>query len=301
MNAPDPRISVVVCTYNRVALLGEALQSLADQVLHNSLYEVLVINNNSTDGTQALAEGFVTRYGNFRVILEVEQGLSHARNRGWSEARGDYVAYVDDDAKAAPNWCEKILQAFESVTPRPKAVGGQIKPWYEGSPPQWFTDDLETRSWGEESGWLDPGRYPSGFSGSNMAFKRSILEDNRGFSTDYGMVGNSLRMGEDAELFSRLHGQRECLWYDPEIIVYHWVPVRNYRLFYRFRRMFKIGVAASSMEKEGGRSFAAKLCDLFWLIYKLPKRFSGKQPFKKKFCLYTQELGYCLGKLCSKR
>ena len=102
-------LSIIVCTYNRESLLPLCLQSLTDQAIDKRLYEVIVVNNNSTDGTQEVAESFAEMSKNLRVVLERRQGLSHARNRGWMEAQGKFVAYIDDDAIAWPDWIYSIL------------------------------------------------------------------------------------------------------------------------------------------------------------------------------------------------
>jgi glycosyltransferase involved in cell wall biosynthesis len=177
-------VSIVVCTYNRAGLLKDALQSLVDQTLESTRFEVIVVDNNSNDPTEGVVRPFIERHNNFRYVREPEQGVSRARNRGYAEARGVYVAYIDDDARALPDWTERILNAFNTVRPEPVAVGGEIHPWYEKSPPGWFSDDLEIRTWGTEKGFLQPPRAKSGFYGSNMAFRKSILESYGGFSAE---------------------------------------------------------------------------------------------------------------------
>ena len=96
--------SVVICTYNRASLLPTALQTVCEQALDCTEYEVLVVDNNSTDETRFVTESFMQRYSNVRYCFEPQQGLSYARNRGWREARGKYVAYTDDECKVPPQW-----------------------------------------------------------------------------------------------------------------------------------------------------------------------------------------------------
>ncbi|MDV7399287.1 glycosyltransferase, partial [Arthrospira platensis SPKY1] len=99
--------------------------------------------------------GYTKKYPNFRYEQEKNQGLSHSRNKGWKSAHGTYVAYIDDDAKAIPEWAEKIVDTFANITPPPTAVGGEIHPWYESAPPEWFEDKFEIRTWGEKPHFLD--------------------------------------------------------------------------------------------------------------------------------------------------
>ena len=241
-------ISVVVCTYNRADLLSKCLQSLTEQTLDLSVFEVIVVDNNSTDTTIDVASQYAKNNRNIKVVSEFIQGHSQARNRGWQEAQGYYIAYLDDDAKAAPDWCERILNAFNSVNPMPVAVGGQIHPFYEIPPPLWFTDDFEIRTWGEDAGFLEPPRACYGFSGSNMAIQRSILERYGGFSSRYGIVQGKLRMGEDAEFFFRIYGQEPNFWYDPLIKVYHWVPKEKLNVWYRIIRSYNAGQSVALMQ-----------------------------------------------------
>lgn len=236
-----PILSVIVCTYNRQDLLPICLESLSNQTIDKSLYEVIVVDNNSTDSTNKICKEFVKKNTNFRVVVESKIGLCGARNRGWTESKGDYVAYIDDDAKAIPDWCGKIIDAFENVAPKPVAVGGEIHPWYEAQPPDWFMDDFEIRSWGDRAKFIES-KY--GFSGSNMAFQTRLFAVYGGFPTDVGMIGRELKLGDEANLFRRIYVKEPYLWYDPKILVYHWTPTKNMTVPYRLYRKYKIGEAS---------------------------------------------------------
>ncbi|MFX0126145.1 MAG: glycosyltransferase, partial [Candidatus Hodarchaeota archaeon] len=165
----QPLISVIVCTYDNEHLLSFTLESLENQNLPNDLYQVIIVINNSKDTTRQLAIRYVQNNPNFSLINETRQGLSHARNKGWKNALGKFVAFIDDDARASPNWCQKIIDAFENITPKPTAVGGAIYPLYERKPPKWFSNKFEIRSWGEKPHFLKGNTMKWGFSGSNMA------------------------------------------------------------------------------------------------------------------------------------
>ena len=130
------RISAIICTLNRAAYLEKAIQSLADQTLPEEQFEIIVVDNGSTDNTKTMVEGF-KHLENLRYIYEPIMGLSQARNTGWQNAQGDYVAYLDDDAIACPEWLERIVQAFDTVEPRPGSVGGKVIPVWEAERPAW--------------------------------------------------------------------------------------------------------------------------------------------------------------------
>lgn len=243
-----PLISVIVCTYNNVRLLSSSLDSLISQNINKKLYQVIIVDNNSKDTTQQLAKKHVQNNPNFSLINETKQGLSHARNKGWKNAQGKFVAFIDDDARASPNWCQKIIKAFENVIPKPIAVGGAIYPLYERKPPKWFSDEFEIRSWGEKPHFLKGHTMKWGFSGSNMAFPKIILEKYGGFSTEYGRIGNELRLGEDTELFYRISKKEPYFWYDPQIKVFHWTPVNKMNLKYLIKRSYKEAQSVALLE-----------------------------------------------------
>lgn len=234
-----PALSVVICTYNRSRLLADALESLTRQTVDPEALEVVVVDNNSTDDTPEVVARSEGRFRHFQYLREERQGLSHARNRGWQDCRGDYVAFLDDDACAEPDWCRRILTAFESVNPAPASVGGVILPRYETAPPGWFADDFEVRSWGESTCFLSGYWGQFGFSGSNMAFPRGLLARFGGFRADLGMIGDTLRLGEEKDLYFRIHRELPLFWYDPGIRVRHWVPAEHMRARYLLRRAFR--------------------------------------------------------------
>lgn len=298
-----PIISVVVCTYNRAELLPACLDSLVNQTLDKSLYEVIVVDNKSSDATYQLATGMAATQPNFFVFIEPKQGVSHARNKGWEVARGDYVLYIDDDAKAMPDWCERILQAFETVTPKPVAVGGSIHPFYGVPPPDWFADEFECRTWGTEPGFLQLPRARYGFSGSNMAICRSIFTVFGGFHAGFGPKGEKFALGEESQFFMRIYNENPWFWYDPEIKVLHWTPARNMKVSYRFWRSFKSGQASASMNgrKQFSVSYLRKWLGLGLLFLRLPLRvLKSEKKFKTELVRQMEELGHRLGYLISR-
>jgi len=213
-------ISVIICTYNRAYLLSQCLDSLSNQTLEKHFFEVLIINNNSTDNTQEIAEFISKKEPNFRVILETSQGLSHARNRGWNEAQGLYVGYLDDDCKVPPEW----LQIAQSciTTQAPDMFGGPYYACYNSQKPKWFKDEYGSHVSGSEPRELSFGEY---LDGGNFFIKRTLIRDLTGFKTHLGMTGNSLGYGEETELQIRTrHTYPESIiMYYPQLFVYHLV------------------------------------------------------------------------------
>jgi glycosyltransferase involved in cell wall biosynthesis len=245
-----PAISVVVCTHNRAAFLRQALDSLVAQTVAGSTYEVLVVNNRSTDETSAVVRAHQAdhRQCAVRLLDEAALGLGYARNTGWQAAQGDYVAFMDDDAKADPQWLERALALFKNSQPAPVVVGGQIRPWYVSPKPAWYKDEYEVRTWGPAARRLSAGES---FSGSNMIFSKVLLQQVGGFDVGVGMRGTRVSMGEETVLFNNIWntlGDQAMLLYAPELIVYHAVSARKMTPRYHLSRWFVAGQVACRLD-----------------------------------------------------
>ncbi len=300
----NPEISVAVCTYNRADILPKCLESLADQTADSELFEVLIIDNNSTDDTKKIALDFCEKHNNFRYIFEEKQGLSHARNRAINEAKGIYIAYIDDDAIADKEWVEKISSVIQNNKDI-AAFGGKILPWYNTEKPKWFKDEFGLHSWGDKHLQLSLQNYPFGLSGSNMIFKKDILEKYNGFSAEYGMTGNKIAFGEESLLFNKMLKNKENIQYFPEIFVYHLVSDKSYSLKEAFKRSIQNGKAIAQIRgsKLLSIDFIKKLSmfsfSFFELtIFTIPGFFSKALLYKK-----LKKFGYFAGyitEICSK-
>ena len=237
-------ISAVVCTHNRAAYLERALASLAAQTLARDAYEILVVDNASTDETPAVVAAASARIPNLISLREPTPGLPHARNAGLRAARGAFVAYVDDDAVASPTWLERILAAFATVQPTPGCVGGRIDAIWEAPRPSWLADDmlsyLTVIDWSPTATFLGEDRF---VAGANMAFPRDLLRSIDGFHPALGRRGTTLLSNEELRVESALRRRGHPCWYDPAIAVGHHVaPERLTRAYFR-RRYFWQGVS----------------------------------------------------------
>jgi glycosyltransferase involved in cell wall biosynthesis len=214
-------ISAVVCTYNRGPYLAKTIESLLNQTLSRALYEIVMVDNASTDDTASIVKGYA--HEGVRYVYEPKQGLSHSRNTGFRQSRGDVVAYIDDDATARPDWLERLLKAFSSDE-KIVAAGGKINPVWEIEKPDWITPNLYTYfsciDWSDTPYYLEKGRY---LFGCNMAFKKQLLVDSGGFSTILGRIGNNLLSNEEWEVFKYIDQRGFKKYYDPEICVDHMV------------------------------------------------------------------------------
>ena len=120
------RLSLIIATYNRSAALVEALRSVVRQDFPAAEWECIVVNNNSQDDTLARFEAFATEHPaiNLRIVTETRQGLSHARNRGIDESRGEYIAIIDDDERINEQFISSYVALFDATRPphRPEAL-----------------------------------------------------------------------------------------------------------------------------------------------------------------------------------
>src|SRR5262249_44673710 len=144
-----------------------------------------------------------------RYILEAKPGLSNARNVGTAVARADRVAFIDDDAIAAPDWARKLLDAFDTFGPRAGIVGGRILPRWATERPSWLPDDLlkflTIIDWGGELRELPRHQW---LAGCNIAYDKSSLIAAGSFSTSLGRRGSGLTLlsSEETEVTGRIEG-----------------------------------------------------------------------------------------------
>jgi len=223
MKTIKPAISVIICTYNRAELLADVLQTVCEQSLPYSDYEVIVVDNNSTDETAIVCGFFQARYSHVRICFEPRQGLSHARNRGWQEAQGEYVAYIDDDCKVPSQWLAVAAEII--ATERPVEFGGPFYAFYNVSKPSWWSeeyDKLHSMEYASSAGYLPPSDE---IFGGNLFLLRVALQQIGGFNPDLGMSGTAIGYGEESEVHIRLGkafpGHRA--FYEPRLFVYHLV------------------------------------------------------------------------------
>lgn len=240
-----PEITVIICTYNREDRLRACIDSLLEQTCPQDRFDILVVDNNSTDGTHAYVRELASAHPNIRYVKETNQGLSHARNRGAREAETEWLAYLDDDAKAAAGYVENALAIIRDK--QPDILGGPILPYYTSPKPGWFKDEYEIRRYTTESKFSDACRI----SGSNFVLPKRLLEQLGGFDTGLGMKGETQAFGEDADLLERYRAatekDRQRVYYALECNVYHHVPAYKMRIPYMLGRNFGIGRMANAL------------------------------------------------------
>ncbi|WP_299487753.1 glycosyltransferase [Acaryochloris sp. IP29b_bin.137] len=242
------QISAIICTFNRADHLRKSLKSLAEQTLVTELYEILVIDNCSTDETKKVVTAELVNIPNLHYIYEPKLGLSQARNTGWQHAKGKYIAYLDDDAIANPQWLEDVCKAFEEIQPQPGCVGGKTEPIWESTKPLWLPDEflsyLTIVDWSDKPIFLENNQF---IAGANMAILRSLLVELGGFTLDLGRKGKSLLSCEEILLRDQIRDKGYGIYYDPDIFVKHFIPSSRLTQSWFTQRLYWQGVSRANL------------------------------------------------------
>jgi glucosyl-dolichyl phosphate glucuronosyltransferase len=267
------QITVILCTYNRCRYLRSALESISSSVLPDFVeWEVLVVDNNSSDDTPHLVKEFASRYpGHFRYVFEPRQGKSHALNVGVRESRGDLLAFVDDDVTVGPNWMGNLTHSLERG--EWAGVGGRTLLAETVSPPRWLALTGPHSLAGVLAAQFDLGDKPRELDrapfGANMAFHKEMFNKYGLFRTDLGpSTDRSIpRPNEDTEFGRRLLAAGERLLYEPSAVVYHPVLKERIRKDYFLSWWFDYGRA--SIREAGRRPNIWGIQRRYWSITKI--------------------------------
>jgi glycosyltransferase involved in cell wall biosynthesis len=271
-----PRLSGIICTHDRYAVLGGAIDSLLAQRVEPGFLEIIVIDNSPG---QAAAAEFGARYAgipNLRYVLEPVAGLSRARNIGISLAQADIAGFIDDDAIAAPHWAAAIVKGFADFGPRAGALGGPVKPRWLNPRPGWLGDALLNYigvvNWG---GKLREISHQNGLVGCNMALDRQLVTSLGGFSTTLGRTGagTTLLSNEEPDLFARMQAAGRAIVYAPEAEVEHLInPERLNQNWFRRRAAWQ-AVSDYLMDPAKARQAALDAAEhLKWVASKNARR-----------------------------
>jgi glycosyltransferase involved in cell wall biosynthesis len=210
---PRIAVSVIVCTRNRCASLGNLLQALTRLTIEPELsWELVVVDNGSTDGTAELLSSFAERLPIIH-IFEPEKGLSTARNTGVRAARGEILAFTDDDCIPAPDWMSAIRKEF-ACDPGLAGLGGRV----ELHDPEDFPITVRTSR--QREPLTSPYQLPALMAGCNMAFRRSTIDLVGEFDTTLG-AGTVVGSAEDTDYLYRALRRGLRIEYVPEVLLAH--------------------------------------------------------------------------------
>lgn len=260
-------ISVIVCAYTEARWdeLGTAIDSLQNQSIPPDEI-IIVIDHNPT-----LLERVRAHFTGVVVIENTHQrGLSGARNSGIAVAKGDVIAFMDEDAVAAPNWIERLKAGY--ADPQTLGVGGAIEPMWVTGRPTWFPNEFDWVVGCTYVGMPETQAPIRNLIGCNMSFKREVFDTVGGFRDGIGRIG-TLPVGcEETELCIRIkqHAPDSQLLYDPAARVQHRVPAQRATWNYFRSRCYSEGISKALVARYVGTD-SALASERKYTLVTLPK------------------------------
>lgn len=237
-------ITLIICTYNREKYIGPLLESIAKNDYPTTDYEIVLVDNNCTDNTRQVCEQFAMAHPEvvLRYVVEPEQGLSAARNKGIKEAKGDIIIYIDDDALVDSDYIRIYAEHFAAHIDT-MAAGGPIEPLYETAEPSWmspYTKALLTAwmNYGDKVREYPKGRYPGG---GNAAYRKVVFDQVGLFNTELGRKGNLLLASEEKDIFDKMKALGMKVLYLPTPVLHHCIPQAKLEEDYFNRLTLQIG------------------------------------------------------------
>jgi glucosyl-dolichyl phosphate glucuronosyltransferase len=234
------RLTAALCTWNRCALLREALESFTHLSIPDGIeWELVVVNNNSTDDTPSVLDAFRARLP-LRTVFVPKQGISPARNAAVDAASGKYILWTDDDVMVDRNWMQAYVAAFRRW-PDAALFGGPIRPHFEGNPPQWLVANLPMIRSAFALLDLGPTARQLAPTGSNLPFGANYaaltaVQRLHRFNPEYGKVGALMMFGEESDVMRRILAAASVGWWVPEAVVQHWITKE--RQTFRYLRSY---------------------------------------------------------------
>ncbi len=277
------KLSLIIATYNRSQSLLRLLGSVVRQSAPKDVWECVVVNNNSSDDTAEVFAAFASEHAEFdlRLVTEIKQGLSNARNCGIEASVGEYIAIVDDDETIEQSFVESYIEFFDSF-PAAMAAGGAVRAVFESGRPRWMSHYTErmianTLDLDVVVTLFPKDRVPAG---GNMAFRREIFDRVGVFNPQLGRNGASLMGGEENDLFARIRALGEPLYFVPNAAIEHYIPAEKTTEQYFDRLCYNIGLSKAMRTEDLGGLIASErqkmvvtyiLAALYALTFQLPK------------------------------
>jgi glycosyltransferase involved in cell wall biosynthesis len=256
-----PQLSLIICAFNRCESVQALLDCLLVQVMSYDNYEILVVDNNSKDGTRGMVESYLPGFeGRLRYFFEPEQGKSFALNRGIRESKGEILVFTDDDCLVEKDYLAQVEKFFQENGEAIDFLGGKILPCWTGDCPAWLSEILSEQTGDEftdERYWrkvffrgplaiLDYGSTPFRvdisqklykgflFYGPNMAVRKRAFEKAGCYATDRVIT-------QDTEMCLRLIKSGMKGWYAPQVRVFHRVDAARLKPQFYYQWYFRRG------------------------------------------------------------
>src|SRR4051812_34394525 len=247
------KVTVAIPTYNRADFLRQALAGIVAQQFPRDNFEVLVIDNNSTDHTRAVVHEFAGGHPAPRFVQERKQGLDYARNRAIDEARGEIILFGDDDILVRSDWIAQMAVALLADRGRQiGAVGGEVIPVFPHGLPDWVREWHSPLAFRVDAGPLEPRHSPMG---ANLAFPKWVFEKLGPFHTALDRAAGNYFSGGDSEMIRRVRAAGLEVWFAPAAAVQHQMPAS--RTTFRYARRHAFDSARSRVIDRAGQPGAA--------------------------------------------
>jgi GT2 family glycosyltransferase len=228
-----PRIAFCICTYNRQDYLCQCVEALLPQLIPGRTL-LTIVDNHSVDGTKDYIQSLEEKHAGIRYLYEPEQGLSHARNKGWMESDAEWIFYLDDDCLPPDGLVNAALVLIEHEQSY-DAFGGPIDSIFTQGIPDWLPEGFGSFS----MPFNNVTQITRGYiRGGCMLIRKSVLERLGGFSANLGVKGDALRYGEEIELQVRMHDAGYKIAYAPSLRTGHFVRTDKLRLSWVLRSQY---------------------------------------------------------------
>lgn len=233
-----PKISAIICTFNRHEMLLDAIMSIELQDLSEQEFELIIVDNSDdVEARERFCDGLHIGCAH-RYIEEARPGLSRARNIGIEAARAELVAFMDDDARASPGWLRHIIETF-STYQSAGVAGGPVRPIWSARRPDWLTPQLESYltiiDRGAEARTLTGGEW---LSGTNIAFRTRAVREAGSFPENLGRIGPLLLSNEELLVTRRIRDLGYTVVYEPKLEMHHRVHIERVSQSWLRRRVF---------------------------------------------------------------
>jgi glycosyltransferase involved in cell wall biosynthesis len=250
------RFTVGICTWNRASLLATVLDRLTSLRHPSGGWEVVVVNNGSTDDTERVLDAFAGRLP-LRHAFEPSPGLSHARNTAIKHATGDYIVWTDDDALVDVDWLSAYARAVERH-PDAAIFGGPVRPRFEGTPPPWLSAGWEeisaafaARDLGDKPFELGDGELPFG---ANFVV-RAREQRQFPYNPNLGRKRAGGFLGEETAVIRAILAAGGSGWWVPDASVEHWIPKERQTVRYLRSYFVLQGKTFQKWEEDGRPTF----------------------------------------------
>jgi len=300
------KISVIITTYNRAGIIPMCMDSLISQNFAKSDYEIIIVNNNSSDNTEEVIENYIEKYPdtNIKYYFIPKPGQVYARQIGILASQNEILSFTDDDGILSPDWLKEIMNVFEQNN-NAVGVAGKIKIRWDEPPPEWiyeYENYLGKLDYGDEIKY-EVGMY---MNAGNLSIKKDVLIDVGGFNPE--MIGDWLVGDGETGLWIKLR-KRGCLigWAPKAIMEHYQIAKKNASVEDIKRRFINNGICIPyniyAIDKEGNMSLIKNMLYSFkhklkWNFRKMKFRLKGDEKNKNysifREAFYSAQINYTL-------